>query len=433
MKRIAALLLLSAAAVACTDESPTRPAKPGESGKTAADTRARLTVLSCEGSRSKLTVTCHEPQLARKEKGPAAAIIYGGQNTYVRVTSSNAAYNSGTGRFTFDITVTNLIDQPIGTEDGVNPTAGGVRVFFGSGPTVTGGVGVATVLPDGFATFTAPVQPYYEYFGILPLNATSAPKTWTIAMPPTVDTFAFILFIASPVQYPNGYIEINGELPGASFGNLHPDVTTNLVGIVDNQLSDPIPGAPPITWGVSDPTIASIDASGNVTGIRSGTVVVTATSMGLNGSIMIDVTGTTRNWTGAVSSDWETLGNWGSGIKPSNVDTAVVPLGVPNYPLLTVNETAGGLTVADLASVNLASFDLTLTSLASAGQTAGSGVLGTTGTLVLSGAGPVSGQFTLLKVTGSYTAANTVSAIAPLNIDSGLLQTDLNLIDIRAQ
>ena len=188
------------------------------------------------------------------------------------------------------------------------------------------------------------------------------------------NTFDFILFISSPVQYPLGYIEINGQLPGASFGNLHPGAPTGLAAEVNNQLSVPIPGAV-VTWGVSDPSLATIDQSGNLTGIRSGTVVVTATSMGLNGSIVVSVTGTTRNWTGAVSADWENLGNWGGGIKPSNVDTATIPLGVPNYPVLTVNETAGGITVADLASLNLASFDLTLTSLASTGQTAGSGVL----------------------------------------------------------
>src|SRR5690349_9437275 len=147
MKRIAAALLLSATAIACTEEGPTRPAKPGEGGNTSVDAKTRLMVLSCDGSRSKLTVSCHEPQLARNQKGPAADIIYGGQNTYVKVTSSNPAYNSGTGQFTFDITVTNLIDQPIGTIDGANPAPGGVRVFFGSGPTVTSGTGIASVLP----------------------------------------------------------------------------------------------------------------------------------------------------------------------------------------------------------------------------------------------------------------------------------------------
>ena len=89
--------------------------------------------------------------------------------------------------------------------------------------------------------------------------------------------------------------------------------------------------------------------------------------------------------------------------------------------------------MADLASLNLASFDLTLTSLTSTGQTAGSGVLGTTGTLILSGDGSVAGRFTLLNVTGSYNASNTVNAVAPLNITSGLLQTDAILIEVDAQ
>ena len=436
MQKFALILLLSAGAAACTEESPTRPATPGESGNAAVN-KSKLMVLSCEASRSKLTVTCNEPQVAGNtkgtDKGPVADIVYGGQNLYVKVTSSNPAYNSGTGQFTFDITVKNLIDQPIGTTDGTNPDPSGVRVFFSSGPTVTSGTGVASVVPDGFATFTAPGQAYYQYSGILAKDATSAPKTWTLLMPPTVDTFAFILFISSPVQYPDGYIEINGQLPGANFGNLAPGASTALTGVVQDQLSQPIPGADPIVWGTTNATIATVDASGNVTAHNSGAVVITAASMGLNGSIAINVTGGTVTWTGAVSTDWADGGNWSSAAKPGLADVAVIPTGVPNFPVLTASEQAGGIQVADLATLNLVGFNLTLTSLASTGQTAGSGVLGTSGTLFLAGGGTVEGRFTLVNVTGSYTTSNTLTLIGTLQIDSGLLQTDVNLIQIDAQ
>src|SRR5215212_3157362 len=150
MKRTALVLLLSAAAFACTDESPTRPAKPGEVEKPAVDPSSQLMILSCEASKSKLTVTCAAPQLAGNKTGlgPVADIIYGGQNTFVTVTSTNVAYDGGTGRFTFDVTIKNLLQQPIGTTDGATLSPTGVRVFFGSGPTVTSGTGVATTLPD---------------------------------------------------------------------------------------------------------------------------------------------------------------------------------------------------------------------------------------------------------------------------------------------
>ena len=98
-----------------------------------------------------------------------------------------------------------------------------------------------------------------------------------------------------------------------------------------------------------------------------------------------------------------------------------------------MSESAGAIQVADLATLYLGAFDLTLVSLARTGQTAGSGVLGTTGVLVLSGTGSIEGRFTLIRVTGSYTTSNTVTAVGTLSIDSGLLQTDLNLIEVDAQ
>jgi len=433
MQKFAIILLLSAAAAACTDESTTPPTKAVETENPAVDPSSKLVILSCEASKSKLTVTCAEPQLGRKSReGPVADIIYGGQNTFVTVTSSNVAYNNLTGRFTFDITLKNLLQQPIGTTDGVSPAPTGVRVFFSSGPTVTGGSGIAAPVPDGFATFTAGGQPFYQYDGILANNATSAPKTWTIIIAPTVDTFTFILFISSPVQFPDGYIEINGQLPVGSYGDLHPGSTAPLTAVVKNALGIVQAGAV-VTWGTTDPNQASVDPSGVVTGVRYGTPVITATSGALNGAIAFNITGTTRNWTGAVSTDWEVGGNWGGGYTPALVDTANIPTGVPNFPVLTLSEAIGGITVADLATLNLASFDLTLTALASTGQTAGGGVLGTTGTLILSGNSTFNGRFPLVNVTGTYNTAATVTATAPLNITAGLLQTDLNLVEINSQ
>jgi hypothetical protein len=40
------------------------------------------------------------------------------------------------------------------------------------------------VLPDGFATFTAAGQPYYQYNQVLANGVTSAAKAWTLIMRP---------------------------------------------------------------------------------------------------------------------------------------------------------------------------------------------------------------------------------------------------------
>jgi hypothetical protein len=121
-----------------------------------------------------------------------------------QVNVSNLAYDGGTGQFTFDVTITNLYPRSMGTTDGTTPDANGVRTFFHSGPDVTGGTGVASVVPDGFSTFTAAGQPYYQYSGallgadgILSPNETTSAKTWTLVMPPTVISFSFTLGIAA--------------------------------------------------------------------------------------------------------------------------------------------------------------------------------------------------------------------------------------------
>lgn len=431
-RKSAVFLLLATAAIGCTESNPTTPS--ANSGKTAGlDPNTQMVVLTCEASRKQLTVTCAAPQLGGNKGKVAADIVYGGQNTFVTLTSTNVAYNSGTGRFTFDVTVKNLLQQPIGTTDGTTLAPTGVRAFFSSGPTVTGGSGVIAVLPDGFGTFTAAGQSFYQYDQVLANNVTSSAKTWTIIISPTVETFTFLLLISAPVQYPNGYIEINGQLPGSSAGLLHPGSTSALTAVVKNQLGIVVPGAV-VTWGTTDPNQASVDGSGVVTGVRYGTPVITATSGGLNGNISFNVTGTVRNWTGLVSSDWAVGGNWGGGYTPALVDTANVPTGVPNFPSLTQAESIGGLAIADAATLSLGAFDLTLSSNATTGQGSG-GVTGTTGNLVLAGtAGSTfGGRFSLVKITGDYTQSADVRVTAPIFIPAGRLFSPGYLTWILAQ
>lgn len=433
-RKYVAALFVATLAIACTETQPTVPsAGSKDAEKSALDPSAQLVVLNCEASRKELRVTCAEPQAGGNKGKVAADIVYGGQNTFVTLTSTNVAYNSGTGRFTFDVTVKNLLQQSIGTTDGTTLAPTGVRAFFQSGPTVTGGSGVAAVLPDGFGTFTAAGQSYYQYDQVIANGVTSTAKTWTIIISPTVDTFTFLLMVSAPVQFPNGYIEINGQLPGAHAGLLHPGSTSPLTAVVKNQLGIVQPGAV-VTWGTTDPNQASVDGGGVVTGVRYGSPVITATSGGLNGSISFDVTGTVRNWTGAVSSDWEVGGNWGGGYTPALVDTANIPAAVSNFPALTVSVSIGALAIEDAATLSLGAFDLQLSNNAATGQGSG-GVTGTTGTLILAGnaGSTVGGRFSLVKVTGDYTQNADVRVTAPILIPAGRLFSPGYLTWILAQ
>lgn len=177
-----------------------------------------LQEMDCVGSAAGISCASARPRL-----GGASGVIYGGQNTFVRLSSSNAGYNPGTEIFSVDVTVQNLMNESIGTPDGVTPDAEGIRVFFQQQPTSTSGPGDVTVAnADGTAFFTAADQPFFTYAQILDKDEVSTSKTWQFSKPATVETFTFKVLIETDVQYllvlnevlanPGGIIsDANGE------------------------------------------------------------------------------------------------------------------------------------------------------------------------------------------------------------------------------
>ncbi|HEV7587055.1 MAG TPA: hypothetical protein VGO40_02900 [Longimicrobium sp.] len=413
---------LALAAAACTDRAnPLAPGPGAGPGGGTPGTPVTIQTLECNASTADLTVRCAP---IRPGESDARGIIVGNQGVYVQVTSSNVAYNGGTGQFTFDVTLQNLIEQKLGTTDGTTVDPNGIRIFFHSGPTVTSGVGVASVLPDGFGTFTAAGQPYYQYNQLLANAQTSTARGWTLIMPPTVLTFSFLLYVAAPVEYPNGYVTMDGNLPGASYGYFHPGDTHPVVAVAKTAVGNVIPAAV-ITFGTTDANCATVSGGGTVTGVSAATCSITASSGGLaTGSLSFAVSGTTRTWTGATSSDWNLGTNWGGGRVPAAADSVSIPTGVPNFPALTSAVSIRGVTVADAATLSLGAFNLTANDNVATGPTAGSGILSTTGTLVLastSGTSTVHGRIPTFLVTGVYTLDGDVSAIAKGQVDLGKL------------
>ena len=179
-------------AAACADSPPTSSETPLQAPVEV------VQLLACEGSLATGAVKCAPTQPGT---GGARAIIFGGQGTYVQVTGTNAAYNSGTEIWSIDMTIQNLTNEAIGTYDGTTPDVNGIRVFFHSGPTVTGGSGAISVAnADGTGTFTAPGQPYFQYNEVLDKDEVSSSKTWQLNVQPTVTTFSFILAVSTEVQ-----------------------------------------------------------------------------------------------------------------------------------------------------------------------------------------------------------------------------------------
>ncbi|HSU17328.1 hypothetical protein [Longimicrobium sp.] len=432
--RALAAALLALGAAACSDRA--NPVGPGPGTGTPPGTPGTpitIQALECTGNRQTLAVSCAAALPAGSTQGD---IIVGNQGVLVKLTSSNVAYNSGTGQFTFDVTVQNLIQQPMGTTDGTTTDPNGVRVFFSSGPTVTGGTGTAAVVPDGFATFTAAGQPFYQYNQLLAQNATSGAKTWTLVMPPTVTSFTFLLYVSAPVEYPNGYITLDGELPDYHYGPLHPTATHPLTAVSRTAVGNVVPGTT-ITFGTTNAACATVSGTGLVDGVQFATCSITANDGTRSGSMVFDVTGMTRAWTGATSADWSVGTNWADGLVPVAADSVTVPfpLASGNFPVLTSAVAISDLTVADQATLNVASFVLTSTGNVRTGQTAPSGIVASgAGSVLLSGANKAfQGRFPSVLVTGTYALDGQYHGVAPQAVDSGTITSDLFEMDVDAQ
>lgn len=417
-------LVISGLAVACTEDIPTTPGN--SSDKKGESTASVVAALSCHANIANLTVTCAPPVGSSAKPSPdgTASIIVGGQDVYVAVKSTNVNYNAGTGAFTFDVTIRNLIPQPLGTADTIAhaPDPDGIRIFFASGPSVTGGSGLITVSADGTDTFTGAGQPFYQYNTVLDQFEISAPKTWQLNMPPSVLTFDFLLLVSAEVPRPDGYIDLQ-------VSSLKPPTDRQMTYVVRNAIGTPIGSPGTIDWAVSDTTRATIDANGLVNPLRAGPVTIIAQNGTRVGSLTVNVSAIRRVWLGGVDNHWENGANWyPDGIKPVAQDTAVVPdtTSAVNFPSLFANESVGGVEVLDLTpggtvpTVNLQAFNLDASGDVLATNSAS--ITNTSGTLILSGiARTIAGTMPSLRVTGTYSLIGNVTARAPIRVDLGRL------------
>ena len=195
-RRLLALLMLGAAGLgACGDVQPT--ASTGT--RTAAVPSTVVQAFDCTVTVSTGAMRCGP---ARSGLGGASAVMFGGQNLYVKLTSANPAYDSFDQVFSVDVTVQNLMNEAIGTPDGVTPDPGGIQVFFMSDIATSGGEGEVTVANnDGAAFFLAPDQPYFAYHEVLDKDEVSASHPWEFNVPPSVTAFSFTVLLETDVQY----------------------------------------------------------------------------------------------------------------------------------------------------------------------------------------------------------------------------------------
>jgi hypothetical protein len=190
------VIAVATAVVACTEQQPLAV-------KAAADTPLpsnALQAFDCTGSTISRSMSCRP---ASGSAGGASGVILSGQNTVLKLTSSNVSYTAADSLFSFDVTVQNLLNEAIGTPDGVVADPQGIQVFFREpGPVATSGSGSITVAnADGVGTFLGTNESYYQYSEILAANAVSGAKTWQLKIPPSVISFTFKVYVETDVQY----------------------------------------------------------------------------------------------------------------------------------------------------------------------------------------------------------------------------------------
>lgn len=394
---VCAALLLAAA---CTDDAPLAPRQGGGPAPPTGGGSLQLAAVRCTGDTRAGSLACEGPQT-----GAAHDLIVGGQNVYVRVSSANPSYDAGTQRFTFEVSLRNLIPQALGTLDGTTLHGNGVRIFFHAPPTATTGSGAITVVGDGTGTFTGTGQPYYQYNQVLSQYELSSAKQWRLDMPPEVLTFDFELYVNAPVQYPDGWVEVEPAV-----FSLRALQDRQVTATVKTAVGNPDPTAP-VTWGTSDPGTATVSPTGLVSGVRAGSVAIQATSsLGRVGTSAFSITGIQRTWTGAADSDWSNPANWDpAGVLPAPVDTAVIPGDLVTYPVLTSNQGIGGVIMTPgttvQPSIALGLFDFTLGASidhGSSGRILGDGRMLFAGTAQAISGGPTNVDYRHARFLGRY-------------------------------
>jgi hypothetical protein len=196
-------ILAAALVVACNDGP--QPMSAGTRSMSALNPSAVRGSFFCTarlapaGSHAAPTATC--TRNAPTSGGTRASdIVLSKQKVNVQLNLSGPAFDSATRIFSLNVSITNLLAQPIGTTDGTTTDSNAVRAFFSSGPFASGGSGTVTVPnASGTGVFQGDTVPFFQYTPFIPPNATSAIKTWQFLFAPGVDGVNFSVEVDADV------------------------------------------------------------------------------------------------------------------------------------------------------------------------------------------------------------------------------------------
>ncbi|HEX8392199.1 MAG TPA: Ig-like domain-containing protein, partial [Longimicrobium sp.] len=220
---------------------------------------------------------------AAPSTGANPVLTVGNQNVYVRLAASNLVFDAGTGIFSFDATVQNLLAQALGTTNGTTLDTNGVQVFFHSGPTSTGAGSVSVLNATGTGDFTGTEQPYYQYDAILAKDVVSSPKSWQFQVAGGATDFVFKVYVRAAVQYPEGYVTLSQR--GDTLGTAD---TVRITHVVNNAVNTPLADQA-VTWSSSNTGVATVDGSGLITAVAPGSAIISAVQGARTGQMTVRV------------------------------------------------------------------------------------------------------------------------------------------------
>jgi hypothetical protein len=305
-----AVLGLLLGLVACGDPSNILAPKSSENANVLSHSAVSC-VAQFGASHSASSLECGNVGEAKTDmtKGTLKArLLIGGQNVYVVLAAGNYGYNTTTNVFSFDVTIQNLMSQPLGTTDGKTAAGQGTRIFVMTFPTVTGGTMGPVTLPadSGSAQFTAPNQPYWQYDGILRPDSTSAPSNWKFQVPAGAAGIQFAVEVAAPIPAESSVLRwevLRQGLSDSSYNAVWQQSSSNIYAVGNGSTVARYNGS---SWSLVKTGLASVPLMG-VYGFSASNVWVAGGSMtaNYNGSTWTSVS----NPGGVYEDVWGTAAN----------------------------------------------------------------------------------------------------------------------------
>jgi hypothetical protein len=310
--RIALIGLLSGLA-ACGDPSRIlSPDAPASGAKATALASVNCTVVfgvnhSVSSFRCANTGDASASATDVTTQGMKARVLVGGQYVYITVGFGGFTWTASSNQFAMNVTVQNLMTQPMGTTDGVTAAAGGTKLFVVRGPSVYSGTGTITIPSDsGVGDFTGPNQPYWQYDGIIKTDSVSKSSNWKFDLPSQASGIEFAIEITSPIPAENSVLRwevLRQGLSDSSYNAVWQQSSSNIYAVGNGSTVAQYNGS---SWSLVSTGLSAVPLMG-VYGFSASDVWVVggATTAHYNGTAWTTAT----NPGGAFEDVWGTATN----------------------------------------------------------------------------------------------------------------------------